>query len=63
MFALPPSKLDLDDLQQLSDAIDMLCDIVDGDREVFIEGLTEIVRRRAEFEGFQPPPGQRILYR
>lgn len=63
MFALPPSKLDLDDLQQLSDAIDMLCDIVDGDREVFIEGLTEIVRRRAEFEGFKLQSGQRILYR
>lgn len=63
MFALPPSKLDLDDLQQLSDAIDMLCDIVDGDREVFIEGLTEIVRRRAKFEEFKLQSGQRILYR
>ncbi|SFD82492.1 hypothetical protein SAMN02799627_01696 [Methylobacterium sp. 13MFTsu3.1M2] len=50
MFMLPPSEPDIGDLQTLSDAIDTLCNVVDCDRETFIEGLTEIVRRRAEFE-------------
>jgi hypothetical protein len=50
MFALPPSSSDLGDLQPLADAIDALCENLDGDRELLIEGLTEIVRRRAEFE-------------
>lgn len=60
MFALPPSEPDIDDLQPLLDAIDTLCDIVDGDRKAFIEGLTEIVRRRAEFEDFKLHSDRRI---
>ena len=50
MFALPPSALDIGDLQPLSEAIDALCEILDGDREVVIEALAEIVRKRVEFE-------------
>lgn len=50
MFVLPPSAPDLGDLQPLSDAIDTLCEILDGDRETVIEGLAKIVRKRAEFE-------------
>ncbi len=50
MFALPPSASDLGDLQLLAEAIDALCEILDGDRETFIKSLTEILRKRAEFE-------------
>ncbi|MFB0488656.1 hypothetical protein ABIE45_001242 [Methylobacterium sp. OAE515] len=50
MFVLPPSASEMGDLQLLADAIDALCEILDGDREILIEGLTEIVRRRVEFE-------------
>ncbi|SEP30607.1 hypothetical protein SAMN02799625_05415 [Methylobacterium sp. UNC300MFChir4.1] len=50
MFALPPTDPDAGDLRSLSDAIDLLCDVLDGDRGALIEGLAEIVRRRAEFE-------------
>ncbi|MBY0250116.1 MAG: hypothetical protein K2X54_01820 [Methylobacterium organophilum] len=50
MFALPPSDMDVGGLRSLSEAIDMLCVVLDGDREALIEGLTDIVRRRAEFE-------------
>ncbi|MET3415036.1 hypothetical protein [Methylobacterium sp. 1030] len=60
MFALPPAEPDIGDLQLLSDAIDTLCDIVDGDREAFIKGLTEIVRRRAAFEDMKLQLDQRI---
>ena len=50
MFALPPSASEMGDLQPLADAIDALCEILDGDREILIEGLTEIVRRQVMFE-------------
>lgn len=50
MFALPPDETELGDLQPLNEAIDELCDILGGDREALIQGLAEIVRRRAEFE-------------
>jgi hypothetical protein len=50
MFSLPPDMPDTGDLQPLSDAIDALCEILGGDREDIIEGLAEIVRKRAEFE-------------
>lgn len=50
MFALPPDEPELGDLQPLDEAIDELCEIVGGDREVLIRGLAEIVRRRVEFE-------------
>lgn len=50
MFALPPDVPDTDDLQPLSDAIDVLCEIFESDRQDVIEGLAEIVRKRAEFE-------------
>ncbi len=50
MFALPPAASDIGDLQPLADAIDTLCEILDGDRATIIEGLTEIVRKRADFE-------------
>ncbi|GJE02336.1 hypothetical protein [Methylobacterium isbiliense] len=50
MFAPAPDVPDMGDLQPLSDAIDELCEILHGDREAVIEGLAEIVRRRAEFE-------------
>lgn len=50
MFALPPSASEMGDLQPLADAIDALCEILDGDREILIEGLTEIVRRQVVFE-------------
>lgn len=50
MFALSPSAPDIGDLQPLSDAIDALCEVLEGDREAVIEGLAEIVRKRAEFE-------------
>ena len=50
MFALPPSASDMGDLQPLAEAIDALCELLHCDREILISGLTEIVRRRAEFE-------------
>ena len=50
MFALPPDVADIGDLQPLSDAIDALCEILGDHREDVIEGLAEIVRKRAEFE-------------
>jgi hypothetical protein len=50
MFALPPAETYSDDLQPLSDAIDVLCKVLDIDRETVIEGLAEIVRKRAQFE-------------
>ena len=50
MFSLPPNVPDIGDLQPLSDAIDALCEILEGDREDVIEGLAEIIRKRAEFE-------------
>lgn len=50
MFALPPSASEMDDLQSLSDAIDFLCEALDSDRDILIGTLTDIVRRRAEFE-------------
>lgn len=53
MFALPPNTPDIGDLQSLSDAIDALCEILEGDREDLIKGLAEIVRKRAEFEQFR----------
>jgi hypothetical protein len=53
MFSLPPDETDLADLQPLVDAIADLCEILDGDRNVVIEGLAEILRRRIEFEAFK----------
>lgn len=53
MFSLPPDEPDLADLQPLVDAIADLCEILDGDRNVVIEGLAEILRRRIEFEAFK----------
>jgi hypothetical protein len=50
MFSLPPDVPGPGDLQPLSDAIDALCEILEGEREDVIEGLAEIVRKRAEFE-------------
>lgn len=50
MFVLPPDASTVGDMQPLSEAIDTLCEILEGDREAVIEGLTEIVRKRAEFE-------------
>lgn len=50
MFALHPVAPDVGDLQPLSDAIDALCDVLDGEREALIEGLAEIVRQRTAFE-------------
>ncbi|WP_342154916.1 hypothetical protein [Methylorubrum sp. SB2] len=35
------------------EAIDELCEIVGGDRATVIQGLAEIVRRRAEFEALR----------
>jgi len=53
MFALSPEEPDVGDLQPLAEAIDDLCNILYGDREAVIEGLTEILRRRIEFEGLR----------
>lgn len=53
MFALMPDAPELGDLQPLSDAIDTLCEVLNGDRETIIAGLAEIVRKRAEFEDFR----------
>ena len=53
MFSLPPDVPDTGDLQPLSDAIDALCEILEGDREDVIEGLVEIIRKRAEFEKYR----------
>ncbi|HJE22893.1 MAG TPA: hypothetical protein K8W01_04475 [Methylorubrum populi] len=53
MFALPPDEPDLGDLQPLVEAIDNLCEILDGDRETVIEGLAEILRRRTQFEALK----------
>lgn len=53
MFALPPDEPDLGDLRPLGAAIDELCEILGGDREALIQGLAEIVRRRAEFESLR----------
>ncbi len=53
MFALPPDEFDPGDLRPLDEAIDELCEIVGGDRESVIQGLAEIVRRRAEFEALR----------
>lgn len=53
MFALPPDDLELGDLRPLDEAIDELCEIVGSDRETVIQGLAEIVRRRAEFEALR----------
>lgn len=50
MFSLPPDEPDLEDLQPLIEAIADLCEILDGDRYVVIEGLADILRRRIEFE-------------
>jgi hypothetical protein len=53
MFALPPDEMELGDLQPLGEAIDELCEILGGDRAILIQGLAEIVRRRAEFEALR----------
>ncbi len=53
MFALPLDEPEIGDLQPLHDAIDVLCEVVGGDRESVIRGLAEIVRRRAEFEAMR----------
>jgi hypothetical protein len=53
MFSLPPDEPDLGDLQPLAEAIEGLCAILDGDREVVIEGLAEILRRRIAFEALK----------
>lgn len=53
MFALHPAAPDVGDLQPLSDAIDALCDVLDGEREALIEGLAEIVRQRTAFERYK----------
>ncbi len=53
MFALPSTSRKSADLQPLHDAIDVLCEVVGGDRESVIRGLAEIVRRRAEFEAMR----------
>ncbi|CAM2790215.1 hypothetical protein JHFBIEKO_4913 [Methylobacterium mesophilicum] len=53
MFSLPPDETDLGDLQPLAHAIADLCEILDGDRYVVIEGLAEILRRRIEFEALK----------
>jgi hypothetical protein len=53
MFAFPPDEPDLGDLRPLAEAIDDLCEILEGDREAVIEGLAEILRRRAEFEALK----------
>ncbi|TXM95977.1 hypothetical protein FV219_17255 [Methylobacterium sp. WL122] len=50
MFSLPPDEPDLGDLQPLMEAIEDLCEILDGDPQIVIEGLAEILRRRIEFE-------------
>ncbi len=50
MFSLPPEEPDLGDLQPLVEAIEDLCEILDGDRDIVIEGLAEILRRRIKFE-------------
>lgn len=50
MFALPPDEPDLGDLEPLGAAIDELCEVLGGDRELVIEGLADIIRRRAAFE-------------
>ncbi|GJD98714.1 hypothetical protein [Methylobacterium isbiliense] len=50
MFDLPPDDPANGDLQPLSVAIDTLCEALEGDRKVVIEGLAEIIRKRAEFE-------------
>lgn len=50
MFALPPDAPEMGDLEPLSDAIDALCEALDGERAALIEGLAELVRKRAEFE-------------
>lgn len=59
MFSLHPDGPDLGDLQPLFEAIAELCEILDGDRDLVIEGLAEILRRRIEFEALK----QRIGYR
>jgi hypothetical protein len=53
MFAIPPAAPEIEDLQSLSDAIDALCEILEGDRAVVIEELTGIIRRRAVFEQYK----------
>ncbi|MCJ2138423.1 hypothetical protein [Methylobacterium sp. E-066] len=60
MFALPPDEPDLGDLQPLAEAIEGLCAILDGDREVVIEGLAEILRRRIAFEATKRRIGSRL---
>ncbi|MGU3404922.1 hypothetical protein [Methylobacterium brachiatum] len=57
MFSLPPDEPDLADLQPLVDAIEDLCEILDGDRYVVIEGLAEILRRRIAFEALKHRAG------
>ena len=37
MFSLPPNVPDIGDLQPLSDAIDALCEILEGGRAAFLE--------------------------
>lgn len=50
MLVPPSDKPASGDLQPLCEAIDTLCEILEGDREAVIAGLAEIVRKRAEFE-------------
>lgn len=50
MYALPVDEPDLGDLQPLAEAIEGLCAMLGSDREVVIEGLAEILRRRIAFE-------------
>ncbi|GEP00741.1 hypothetical protein [Methylobacterium haplocladii] len=50
MFAISPEGPELGELQPLAEAIDELCEILGGERELVIEGLAEIIRRRAAFE-------------
>ncbi|RUP22664.1 MULTISPECIES: hypothetical protein [unclassified Methylobacterium] len=50
MFEIPPAAPEIDDLQPISDAIDELCEVLEGNREAVIEELAEIIRRRAAFE-------------
>ncbi|MEE7465029.1 hypothetical protein MFUR16E_29435 [Methylobacterium fujisawaense] len=50
MFEIPPAAPEIDDLQPISDAIDELCEILEGSRAMVIEELTDIIRRRTAFE-------------
>lgn len=53
MFVLPPDEPDLGDLRPLTEAIEGLCAVLDGDREAIIVGLAEILQRRIAFENLK----------